>query len=130
MGVQDLDARFNAVEVGQGTIAKTAVEALREAARTVNDLVQGEPYQLVTFIQACEMTAHQARLYLNFTPDVQPGVEQDPPMPGDEYRAKSIGDLKSEITRRNRDADEADQMPVSGNKEDLVQRLIGDDRKH
>jgi hypothetical protein len=131
MGVHDLDARFDAVTTGQGTIARSAVDAIHQAARTINDQVVGEPYQLVTVVQALETAAHQARLYLDFPPEDQPGIPPEgsddvPAPPKDPYDGMTIDDLRAEITRRN-EVRETNKLAVSGTKPELLERLRADD---
>lgn len=42
---------------------------------------------------------------------------------------KTIPDLKAEIARRNQGRDEADQIPTSGNKPDLIAAIAADDNR-
>jgi hypothetical protein len=125
VGVHDLEGRFDAITVNPGTIAATAVQAIREAARGINNLVDGEPYQLVTVIQGLETAAHTAGQYLDFPATEQPG-EGDPP-PADKYEGLTLDDLRAEITKRNRGRDEDRRIAVSGTKAELVARLHADD---
>lgn len=129
MGVHDLEARFDAITVRDGTIGQAAVEATRKVAREINDQVNGEPYQLVAFIQGLESAAHTAATYLDFTADEQPGIpESDPPPAGTDYDGLSLGDLKAEIERRNEGRPEKKRLHVSGSKAELVARLQLDDQ--
>lgn len=45
------------------------------------------------------------------------------------YEDRKVDDLKAEIARRNQGRDEADQIPASGNKPDLIAALTADDTK-
>lgn len=45
------------------------------------------------------------------------------------YADRKIDDLKGEIERRNQGRDEADQIPATGNKPDLIAALEADDNK-
>jgi hypothetical protein len=127
MGVQDLAARFNAVNPGQGTHAEVAVQAIREAAETINDRIEGEPHQLVTVIQALEVAAHQAASLLNTTG--QPGIPSDPAAAGDRYDDMSVEALQEEIQDRNEDREPEDRLHVSGSRNELLARLRTDDRE-
>lgn len=128
MGFQDLDARFNAVSAGQGTIASEVVAGLHSVARDLNDRVDGEPHQLSTVLQAIETAAHQARLYLDFTESEQPGRETDPPAENP-YAGLPVKELEAAIRQRNKGRDEGEQLAVSGTKDELVDRLLADDRR-
>jgi len=61
--------------------------------------------------------------------DPLPGLVagQEPEPTG--YEAATVADLKAEITRRNADRDEADQVSPQGNKPDLIAALEADDNK-
>lgn len=50
--------------------------------------------------------------------------EQEAP---DDYESMKVSDLKAEIDRRNEGRAEEDQIPVTGNKADLVDALTADD---
>jgi hypothetical protein len=127
MGVQDLDARFDAVKTSPGSIAEQAVAAVRKAAAEINDRVHGEPYQLVTFIQAMEVAAHQAATYLDFQPDRQPGLPQGDPAADEGYEGLTVNDLKAAVAERNETRPEDQHLPVTGTKAELVARLELDD---
>lgn len=116
MGVHDLDARFDALSPGSGTIAESAIDAIHRAAKDINDQVAGEPYQLVTVLQALETAAHQALGYLDFAPDDQPGMS--PAEPEDPYEGLTVeGERGLKTLAANRG------LPVSGTRAELIARL-------
>jgi hypothetical protein len=127
MGLQDLDARFDAINTGQGTHAEAAVAALREAARTINDRIEGEPHQLVTVIQAIEVAGHQSASLLNT--DGQPGVPSEPAPAGDRYDGMTVDELQNTIRDRNEGRDAEDRLHVSGSRTELLGRLREDDQR-
>lgn len=45
------------------------------------------------------------------------------------YEAQTVEELKAEITSRNEGRDDADHIPVSGKKADLIAALEADDNK-
>ena len=108
-------------------IGADAVAATRKAAAEINDRVHGEPYQLVTFIQAMEVAAHQAATYLNFPPDKQPGLPEGDPAADEGYDGMTVNELKDALTERNKARAEDQQLPVTGTKAELVARLELDD---
>lgn len=122
MGVQDLDARFDAVDTTPGHVADTAVQAIREAAATINDQVEGEPYQLVTVLQALETAAHQAGQHLAFVPSESPGVDPPPPVDEGRYADAKVPALRQELKDRKLDS--------SGTRPELVARLLEDDAQN
>lgn len=124
MPVHDLDARFDAITTADGSIAAQAVQAIREAATTINDLVQGEPYQLVTVVQALETAAHQAGRFLNFQEGDQPG-EVDPEPPADPYEGKTVAELSQELHDRR---EAGREVLVSGTRDEMIMRLRQDDK--
>lgn len=56
---------------------------------------------------------------------VLPPKFPDQPSAGD----PTVAELKAEIARRNEGRDEADQIPASGNKSDLIAALKADDNR-
>lgn len=45
----------------------------------------------------------------------------------DDYESMKVADLKAEIARRNEGRADDDQIPATGNKDDLVAALAADD---